>query len=687
MKTKFSLFSRSLLTSVLFITLGCLDLLAQSGIYVGGHFRRERNHTITDLKASGFTYVILFGITVEPNGDLTTDGQTICSNGNYVFGATNPNYVADVTSLKIGATSINRVESCVGGWGNHSYSNIRNLVNSQGAGPGSILYRNFRALKNAIPAIDAINNDDEEAYDVNSATAFHVMLADVGFKSTLAPYMNRGYWQNLATNVNNQRGGAVDKIYLQWYEGGAGNNPCDWNINNIEMHTGDLNYENSGTVNNKMTSARDNCRSKGGFLWVYNDNNINLRELAQRINTIYGVKPNNPNVNGLAAFYKDCNYGGTGVGLGAGDYTLAQLQARGLLNDDLSSLKVSAGYEVQLFQDDNFQGGSVTVGSNNGCFDGNWNDKVSSLKVRALGSTVATAYRDCNYTGTGAGLSVGDYTLTQLQARGLLNDDLSSLKVSAGYEVQLFQDDNFQGGSVTIGSNGCFDGTWNDKVSSLKVRSTGGGTMIQGEAFNAASDVFTQATTDIGGGQNVAGFDTGDWLAYYNVNFPTSGAYKIEYRVASLDNGGRLSADLNAGATPLGTINVPNTGGWQNWTTVAHTVNVNAGTYNFGVFAATGRWNLNWFRITKAGSARPAAAATSSKGLEVYPNPVIDQLHLSPALVQAGRQYRILNALGKSVAAGAVERNTLNVASLPTGVYTLVVVTQDQQKIIRRFVK
>src|ERR1044072_7479735 len=75
---------------------------AQSGIYVGGHFRRERNHTIADLKASGFTYVILFNVTVEANGDLTTDGQTICSNGSYVFGSTNPNYIADVTALKTG---------------------------------------------------------------------------------------------------------------------------------------------------------------------------------------------------------------------------------------------------------------------------------------------------------------------------------------------------------------------------------------------------------------------------------------------------------------------------------------------------------------------------------------------------------------------------------------------------------
>lgn len=359
---------------------------AQSGIYVGGHFRRERNHTITDLKASGFTYVILFDVTVQANGDLTTDGQTICSNGTYVFGSTNPNYVADVTSLKTGVTSINRVETCIGGWGSHSYANIRNLVASQGTGTGSILYRNFRALKTAIPSIDAINNDDEEAYDVNSATAFHVMLADIGYKTTLAPYMNKAYWQSLATNVNNQRSGAVDRVYLQWYEGGAGNNPCDWNINGIQLHTGDLNYENGTTVANKMTSAKNNCNSKGGFYWVYNDNNINLKELANRVNTIFGIRTKNQQE--VANFYNDCNYLGFANGLEAGDYNLDRLQSLGIDNDVLSSLTVAEGFEVTLFDDINFSGASKTYRGNVSCLvaDG-LNDKVTSLRIRTTGTT------------------------------------------------------------------------------------------------------------------------------------------------------------------------------------------------------------------------------------------------------------------------------------------------------------
>ncbi|MBP5393548.1 MAG: hypothetical protein J6Y59_07010, partial [Bacteroidaceae bacterium] len=55
-----------------------------SGIYAGGHIRRGRPGTITKLRNSGFTYLILFNVHVDPDGTLKTDGETICKNGEYV---------------------------------------------------------------------------------------------------------------------------------------------------------------------------------------------------------------------------------------------------------------------------------------------------------------------------------------------------------------------------------------------------------------------------------------------------------------------------------------------------------------------------------------------------------------------------------------------------------------------------
>jgi beta-glucanase (GH16 family) len=176
-------------------------------------------------------------------------------------------------------------------------------------------------------------------------------------------------------------------------------------------------------------------------------------------------------------------------------------------------------------------------------------------------------------------------------------------------------------------------------------------TTIQAENYTSMSGVQTETTTDTGGGQNVGWIDTGDWMAYSNVNFPTTGAYTVEYRVASGAAGGRLSLDLNGGATVLGTVNVPATGGWQTWTTVSHTVNVNAGTYNLGVYAQAGGWNLNW--IASPGKLPPGRLPWKAKAwdlaaarIDLYPNPVARHLYLHSASALPAGRYRVLDARG-----------------------------------------
>ncbi|HEY8880509.1 MAG TPA: glycosyl hydrolase family 18 protein [Roseateles sp.] len=225
--------------------------------------------------------------------------------------------------------------------------------------------------------------------------------------------------------------------------------------------------------------------------------------------------------------------------------------------------------------------------------------------VRAeIGNTtptgVATVYQDCNYGGYSAALPEGSYTLSQLQSRGVRDNDLSSLRVNAGYQVQLFDGDNFTGASVTrSGDTSCLvDQAFNDRASSLIVSRTTAAwsRQIEAEAFSNQSGVQTEACTE--GGQNVGWIDAGDWMAYANINFPTSGTYRVEYRVASV-SGSTLSLDLNAGAIQLGQVAIPATGGWQTWTTVSHTVTINAGTYAVGVYAPAGGWNLNWIKFTK----------------------------------------------------------------------------------------
>jgi GH18 family chitinase len=214
---------------------------------------------------------------------------------------------------------------------------------------------------------------------------------------------------------------------------------------------------------------------------------------------------------------------------------------------------------------------------------------------------VVSLYQHCNYGGYSASLGEGSYTLAQLNALGIANDDISSLKVQAGYQIKMYNDNNFAGTTITkTADDSCLvDDGYNDMISSVVVSkvSTGGWSLqVEAENFTNQSGVQTEACTE--GGSNVGWIDTGDWMSYININIPTSGIYRIDYRVASI-SGATLASNLNTNAITFPAVAVPATGGWQNWTTASQTVTINAGTYTFGVYASTGGWNINWIKFTK----------------------------------------------------------------------------------------
>ncbi|RAW01649.1 carbohydrate-binding protein [Pseudochryseolinea flava] len=302
-----------------------------------------------------------------------------------------------------------------------------------------------------------------------------------------------------------------------------------------------------------------------------------------------------------------------------------------------------------------------------------------------------TAYQDCNYGGFAAALPVGSYTLSQLQARGIANDYISSLRVQSGYQIRLYANDNFTGTSVLkTGDDACLvDDNFNDQATSVVVSqvTSGFSTTIQAENFSAMNGVQVETTTDAGGGQNVGYIEANDWMAYNSINIPTTGSYQIEYRVAS-PSGGTLSADLNAGSIVLGQVGIPNTGGWQNWTTVSHTVNINAGTYNFGIFASTGGWNINWFRITRLSSARlattalapeEAIAVDSKRSFDVYPNPARNEINI---VTDKDIDVKIMSTSGKEFLRAKSQNGKIDISSLPAGIYY--VSTVEDGKVVNK---
>jgi len=89
----------------------------------------------------------------------------------------------------------------------------------------------------------------------------------------------------------------------------------------------------------------------------------------------------------VAHFYQDSNYGGTGKGLPEGNYTTAQMRAFCIEDNWISSIKVLPGYKVTVYADDNFGGSSAVFTENSTYVGGDWNDKISSIKIEASGVT------------------------------------------------------------------------------------------------------------------------------------------------------------------------------------------------------------------------------------------------------------------------------------------------------------
>jgi hypothetical protein len=107
---------------------------------------------------------------------------------------------------------------------------VKDLMASPGPGASTALYRNFAALR-AAWGLDAVNNDDESLYDVASTVRFAQMLGKIGYRYSIAPYTNSGFWTSLVRQANAGLADPnllLDRVYLQCYDGGAGNNPAGW---------------------------------------------------------------------------------------------------------------------------------------------------------------------------------------------------------------------------------------------------------------------------------------------------------------------------------------------------------------------------------------------------------------------------------------------------------------------------
>lgn len=243
-----------------------------------------------------------------------------------------------------------------------------------------------------------------------------------------------------------------------------------------------------------------------------------------------------------------------------------------------------------------------------------------------------------------------------------------------------------QGGNyVATYTNPC--GAASTRTFSITV--TGGSTTVsttvEAENYVFMSGVIKETCYDQGGGQNIGSFDANDWTSY-NVSIPTSGTYKISYRVASIHSGRSLRLEKDNGQTLLGTIGIPNTGSWQKWTSISHNVTLPAGNYPVGIATSTGGFNLNRWHYTNNLSARiaPEEISIEKESSLIYPNPIKGKLNLSHAFDETST-VQVLDLTGNQLMKVILRKGDkeIDLNSLAPGGYLIKITTKGSSMVER----
>lgn len=208
------------------------------------------------------------------------------------------------------------------------------------------------------------------------------------------------------------------------------------------------------------------------------------------------------------------------------------------------------------------------------------------------------------------------------------------------------------------------------------------GNSATGVTFRSEEDVDLETCTDVGGGHNLGFATAGEWLEY-TVNVAKEGTYDLDLRVAASGDGRTVNLSMDGNAVGSA-ISIPNTGGWQTWTTVTvKGLQLKAGqqVLRFSV-GTTDYVNVNYLEFKEPLPTGLEDAALL--GMQLYPNP----FHADGFQIEGTGQfqYRIINANGAVVESGkAGDRATVG-QKLLAGVYFLHLET-EKGSIVHKMVR
>ena len=161
-----------------------------------------------------------------------------------------------------------------------------------------------------------------------------------------------------------------------------------WGIYNHNPEKVDIYNDSADTIKNKWSAV-------GTANGWKNDKIYNLVKpyLSGTVTSTGGSTTDdsdNNSTSGVATLYEHSNYGGRAVSLEEGSYDYKDILAKGIANDQISSLRVSDGYKVTIYDDEGFKGKSKEFTSDASYVGDEMNDKTSSIKIEKINNQTST---------------------------------------------------------------------------------------------------------------------------------------------------------------------------------------------------------------------------------------------------------------------------------------------------------
>jgi hypothetical protein len=202
----------------------------------------------------------------------------------------------------------------------------------------------------------------------------------------------------------------------------------------------------------------------------------------------------------------------------------------------------------------------------------------------------------------------------------------------------------------------------------------------QGGATLRNDEVDIETTQDIGGGYNIAYIMAGEWLEY-TVNVASGGVYDLDLRMAADGDGKILHIGMD-GKDITGSVNVPNTSGWQTWQTVTiNGISLTAGEHVMRIAFETDYMNLNYVEFRDVITSVQEAGFSAIK---IFPNPFTTG---GIQINDAGKfTYKITNEKGVLVEAGKGKDAQKVGKNLRDGVYILTV-ENEREVAVHKIIK